>query len=334
MALLSDKTLDTSVAIMIGAQQLAQLTKMMMQNGALPQSYVDRVSWTSLLLFDYEFIRPGCRIGRQPYSVVFFISLSVALFALLLFLIASLCRGVIIWISSVHTRHDAVSYAVSRIKRSVIILCSMVYLIVTTRVIQALYCVDVNGEMLLNVERSTVCYTEYHVYVSMVAMVMLPLYVMGFPLACGRVTLYNIVHKRPPSEPLGYLYRGLVPKCYWYRLTALMSSLVLVIVTVFSSSDAFRLGCAGLVFVVDLTLLMRYSPFKRRIVNTMTTITAMLKIVNVMTLCWMSGDSASMSLLYVFGFVLAIAISLSTVAVKPAHDDDDVKELDNMISNN
>eukprot|EP01132_Coremiostelium_polycephalum_P004264 gene4264-5336_t len=121
--------------------------------------------------------------------------------------------------------------------RSLIILATLVYFIITIRSLQAVNCIQLPDGWFLNAQLSIKCYSGSHNAVAAIGYFLLIFYTLGFPLICSYLVFLvwrirsksNIENNNNEydengqkigeySEKYGFLYRGVRQDVIWFRL--------------------------------------------------------------------------------------------------------------------
>eukprot|EP01113_Clastostelium_recurvatum_P027773 TRINITY_DN3360_c0_g1_i2.p1 TRINITY_DN3360_c0_g1~~TRINITY_DN3360_c0_g1_i2.p1 ORF type:complete len:3862 (+),score=680.04 TRINITY_DN3360_c0_g1_i2:906-11588(+) len=171
-------------------------------------------------------------------------------------------------------KEDAVSWTVilrRRMVRCWVILFTVVYLIVTTRTLQGMNCIDINDTKRLFIERTIICYTGQHLVAAPFLWLVFFLYCIGFPAFCTYVVLLahrqhrtrkyalsnnkfnNMIGYMKPAfaDMFGFLWRDLRYDVLWFRLVPLGINLIVAFQQAFGLGIATQLLVNYIIFAAD-----------------------------------------------------------------------------------
>merc|ERR1712130_866495 len=127
-----------------------------------------------------------------------------------------------------------------RFIRTLIILASIAYLQISTRIFQGLWCVQWQGATYIKIEKKTQCWVGAHISAA-ISMIMIGIfYCVAFPIWSFKTVkaVHQTTRLRSQSQMVrrhkkfGYLYRDLVDDWYWYRLLMFPTSFFLALANV------------------------------------------------------------------------------------------------------
>jgi len=133
---------------------------------------------------------------------------------------------------------------------SLLILANIVYLQVVTCSMQGIYCVQINGMLLLQIDPSIQCYTGEHRRAAIIMWILLILLGVCYPLWC-----FFIVHRSflkgatddKRQGKYGYLYLGVRPKYYYFNVLSFVINFGFALQTTFATAFDTLIASASLV---------------------------------------------------------------------------------------
>eukprot|EP01113_Clastostelium_recurvatum_P029061 TRINITY_DN3509_c0_g1_i6.p1 TRINITY_DN3509_c0_g1~~TRINITY_DN3509_c0_g1_i6.p1 ORF type:complete len:786 (+),score=89.53 TRINITY_DN3509_c0_g1_i6:1646-4003(+) len=186
-----------------------------------------------------------------------------------------------------------------RLVRCWVVLLSLIYLIVTTRTLQGLYCIEINGSSRLYVERSTTCYQGDHLASYPFLLLVFILYSVGFLAFCIYIVLLS--HRQHTTEKkktmkglsrmnsmigfmtpafadmFGFLWRDLRFDYIWFRMIPFGLSLFIAFQQAFGMGVPLQLLLNVITFVVYLGGVAWLWPFQKMFSNVMFMITGIAR---------------------------------------------------------
>ena len=292
VAFLSDRTLIRFVAAIMTCQQLVVVAKM-----AAPQIgnvlFAQISNAAGITNFDVQFVKPGCSVPQIDFIMLVWITLSFISSAVVAFVLAAMMRA---FVSSMtlHEWRSKCGFACAgredvsptrvieeekepfcmRFKRraihSLVILGNIVYLQITTRVIQGLDCVVLPDGSRLQVDLDVPCYSGRHSQLVGVLWVLLFLYCIGFPAFCLHTLIYRIKgHTKEKKfkdflSQYGYLFRDVKERFIWFRWTSFCTNFVLAVQSVLNTSTLTRVFSSAFIFTVEFCLVVLLNPFETK----------------------------------------------------------------------
>jgi Concanavalin A-like lectin/glucanases superfamily/EGF-like domain/Somatomedin B domain len=267
----TDGTLHIVVTVLGVVQQLVSMIAS--STAMLPPWMQNVYFYLRSLLFDFNFVRPGCEVSTLPFASVYLIVvtwvvgfgiMAIAMAILYQFRFARSCSEP--WI--LHPRKP-------RLYNGIIIAFHLTYIEVCIMTFRVLDCtdvqtqsatVDINGDIVSHTSQrlfsdlTQVCYSDRHLLAGIIGWCVLLLYIIGIPLWTA-----SSLHKGWRNGKLatakyfgyfGYMYRNLQLRYYWFDIfSEYLVSFAIVAATVFFRSDiTSTLAVMVSMYCVSLTL--------------------------------------------------------------------------------
>jgi hypothetical protein len=219
----------------------------------------------SVLNFDVEFVKPGCTVPRLEYVDTFLWTLGAVCIAVAFLGASAALRACLLKTESVAllglNRRRMFKH---RFFASLSMLGAIVYLQVSTRVLQGLHCVRAGDQYHLGVLLNTVCYQGRHLKIYALLIFLLLFYVVGWPVAA--LVVIKRSHKlgledNKRAGKWGYLYRGLKPGYPYTRLFRYLINFSFAVGSLFEGSTG-QLVSVSIVVLAQLVYVGSFLPFK------------------------------------------------------------------------
>eukprot|EP00002_Diphylleia_rotans_P034286 TRINITY_DN7356_c0_g1_i10.p1 TRINITY_DN7356_c0_g1~~TRINITY_DN7356_c0_g1_i10.p1 ORF type:complete len:437 (-),score=53.30 TRINITY_DN7356_c0_g1_i10:139-1449(-) len=140
------------------------------------------LSW---ILFEFNFVRPGCDTAVIPFPDYYFMTLAIVAICGLSMIIFAAFRAVFVYFMSKKGPRP-LAYYFEKFKLRAIDALTMLgylaYILITARTMQLIDCKEVYGTELLRVEMARECYEGSHLGAAIVAWIVFTVYVIGYPL--------------------------------------------------------------------------------------------------------------------------------------------------------
>eukprot|EP01113_Clastostelium_recurvatum_P014690 TRINITY_DN18012_c0_g2_i3.p1 TRINITY_DN18012_c0_g2~~TRINITY_DN18012_c0_g2_i3.p1 ORF type:complete len:353 (-),score=99.74 TRINITY_DN18012_c0_g2_i3:10-1032(-) len=126
--------------------------------------------------------------------------------------------------------------------------------------LQGVHCNESNH---LSVEPSTRCYTTSHLIVAPFMWFVLCAFCAGFPVVCFWWTLkaYRSGFDHKLANMYGFLYRGLRPVMFWFRIVPMLINMLLAVEKVYFTNQDLADVLNGSVFLVNFGFVLATFPF-------------------------------------------------------------------------
>eukprot|EP01112_Ceratiomyxa_fruticulosa_P012240 TRINITY_DN3383_c0_g1_i2.p1 TRINITY_DN3383_c0_g1~~TRINITY_DN3383_c0_g1_i2.p1 ORF type:complete len:695 (-),score=96.94 TRINITY_DN3383_c0_g1_i2:244-2328(-) len=200
--------------------------------------------------------------------------------------------------------------------RSLLILFTITYYIITYRTFQALNCVQDPSTPLwtrLKVELHLRCFHDEHRQIAPVAFIVLILDTIGFPLLCCYL-IYKAT-KAGIDIPLyrdsfGYLYRGLRKKGVWFRLTPFIFNITVAFEVTFRDN---QLGMTYvfinlMLFLLNTGMVIYAWPFLNKFLNIIFIGAGLARVVYLLALLGAVGHNYSRNMKIAYWVIVALGI--------------------------
>eukprot|EP00163_Fabomonas_tropica_P008489 TRINITY_DN181_c0_g1_i1.p1 TRINITY_DN181_c0_g1~~TRINITY_DN181_c0_g1_i1.p1 ORF type:complete len:3977 (-),score=642.26 TRINITY_DN181_c0_g1_i1:114-12044(-) len=262
-----DMTL-THVATMMVAVQLLQRV------GALSAPYLPRwmqqyYAAMSIITLNISFLRPECS-GLSGYTgrligdaIVLFVAYTPVTIGLPVMGYYRVRRA--------RSKEDFAAvnryrfFYKHRLPRSLLILWSLLYLHVTSRFSEALFCREYDGELYLVADTTMKCFETEHAIVFVLCVIALLIFSVAIPIA-GFVFMIKYKHqlyRRHILARFGFLYESFKPKYYLSHYATTMVSFAIAVGTVLmTGTGSTRYIVTGLVFCVYAFAIVYFQPYK------------------------------------------------------------------------
>lgn len=168
-----------------------------------------------------------------------------------------------------------------RAYQSIIILCFVLHLKLTTLALKGIACHEVVlnnvAYQVLNSDSDVTCWVGSHLPTGLFIIFFLVFYSVGFPLFCLNLVTHGVhdlddikrgsfglrmrMYRLKNSETYGILFVDLNPRYFWYKISLLCLNLVHASLTVFNKDTIVTIYISGMIFCMDLGFLLYAAPF-------------------------------------------------------------------------
>eukprot|EP00002_Diphylleia_rotans_P023184 TRINITY_DN4558_c0_g2_i1.p1 TRINITY_DN4558_c0_g2~~TRINITY_DN4558_c0_g2_i1.p1 ORF type:complete len:691 (-),score=96.99 TRINITY_DN4558_c0_g2_i1:64-2136(-) len=247
----------------------------MVQMGLAGSEFIDvpRKLYVSLswLLLDFNFVRPGCDVPTYAFPQFYIMTILVIAITMGLFICCSAIRALFFALkgdSGISKDYMLRKFA-DRIAESFTMLGYIVYFLVTTRSFQLINCKRVYNEEVMKIEMASVCYIEEHLDASILAWIVVIIYVVGYPTFTYFLLRARVFSDIESTKRLSlmavktsnFLLEGIRQECYWYRGVDFFRMCFVCIVSVFVTNIPLRIMLLGCLALVNHTIIVLAWPF-------------------------------------------------------------------------
>lgn len=244
----------------------------------LPRFLQSFYGWLKVLSLDYSFVRGGCS-SKTTFSALFFFN--ILIFAIVLILSLS-----VIGLLMVFVKKKREFYSL-RVYRVAVIVPTIFFPVITSRSLQALYCVRVGGEYRLKSELAVECRSGDHKAVLAVAILLLIFYVVGFPLGFF-LKIYRNRHRiwvdHAFKSRFGSIYESYSSNLPYFGFSNMVVYLALGLVKTFLLYDkGAQMGVCVAILGVYLSGTLFLKPLKYRWKQAISALSIVVSILGVIT---------------------------------------------------
>eukprot|EP00163_Fabomonas_tropica_P020407 TRINITY_DN3604_c0_g1_i2.p1 TRINITY_DN3604_c0_g1~~TRINITY_DN3604_c0_g1_i2.p1 ORF type:complete len:3176 (-),score=932.79 TRINITY_DN3604_c0_g1_i2:136-9663(-) len=208
-----------------------------MSNPDLPQFMAAFYRNISVVMLDLDFLGEGIGCGPIPFTRKWLIHMAFVfcVFIPVSAIFAIVARVVKAWrrrnLADIETAYQSELWYQNRLVRVCLVIPVIVYVSVTTKLVQAINCQQVGPRSMLVADLTQECYKGDHTYIAAASWVMLIGYSVGLPLG---LVAFLVFKRKKHYDPVfkarfGFFYEELKPNVFFYACAHLVVEFVIVI---------------------------------------------------------------------------------------------------------
>eukprot|EP00002_Diphylleia_rotans_P023181 TRINITY_DN4558_c0_g1_i5.p1 TRINITY_DN4558_c0_g1~~TRINITY_DN4558_c0_g1_i5.p1 ORF type:complete len:2284 (-),score=384.12 TRINITY_DN4558_c0_g1_i5:152-7003(-) len=255
---------------LLALQELVQMGLAGSEFIDIPRKLYVSLSW---FLLDFNFVRPGCDVPMYPFPEFYLMTLLVIAITLGFFVGCSMLRAVLfafVWKNEHTTTEYVVKKFKERVAESFTMLGYIAYFLVATRSLQLINCKRVYEEDVMRIELASVCYVEDHMISSIVAWIVLAVYVLGYPIFSFYVLRLRVKsgddeYRRFSTavfKTSEFLMDDIRRECFWYRGIELMGACFVCLISVLVQNIPTRIMLLGCIALLNHAVIIAFWPFE------------------------------------------------------------------------